>query len=160
LNTYSYVLSNPVSLTDETGLLPGECLAAEAAQYWADLHVKTGNPIYAFPGALASLWTPENSEITASVLFWGYGIREAGATWLMRDGVSKGYTFLNIPSLVRLERHPFGRGSERQNAWHSNLLGGREHRSASAGIAVAGVLGASNAAGVEISQGDRCGCNK
>jgi hypothetical protein len=38
--------------------LPGTQAGESAAQYWANLEVTTGNPMYAVPGALASLWTP------------------------------------------------------------------------------------------------------
>jgi len=58
----------------------GECYGAEAAQYWADLHVKTGNPLYAIPGALAALWTPSTSDATLGVLSMGYGAAGVAAS--------------------------------------------------------------------------------
>jgi hypothetical protein len=48
--------------------LPGTEAGDSAAQYWADLHVKTGNPLYAAPGVLASLWTPDTAMSTAITL--------------------------------------------------------------------------------------------
>jgi hypothetical protein len=136
--------------------LPGDCYGDQAAQYWADKAVQTENPLYNIPGAVAALWTPETSGTTASVLFWSYAIREAGATWLMRDGVSQGRTLINIPWLTRLERHPFGRGAARQDAWHSHLLEGKEHLPASAGAAVTGAAVAADAAAVAALNGGRC----
>ena len=60
--------------TDPSGLLvgglinAGECYEDAAAQYWADKQVSTGNPLYAIPGMLASLWTPSTSDSTALTL--------------------------------------------------------------------------------------------
>lgn len=41
---------------------------ADAAQYWANLQVQTGNPLYAIPGALASLVDPCSAGKTSTVL--------------------------------------------------------------------------------------------
>ncbi|MDO4705749.1 MAG: RHS repeat-associated core domain-containing protein [Comamonadaceae bacterium] len=74
-NLYGYVLQDPVNGVDPSGLLlhglinAGECYGDAAAQYWADLHMQTGNPLYAIPGLLASLWTPQTSDATAATLF-------------------------------------------------------------------------------------------
>jgi hypothetical protein len=71
---FSYVGGNPVSFADPSGLLfgglinAGECYGDAAAQYWADKQVQTGNPLYAIPGLLASLWTPQTSDVTAALL--------------------------------------------------------------------------------------------
>ena len=46
----------------------GASAGASAAQYWADLHVQTGNPMYAVPGMFASLWTPDTALQTAFTL--------------------------------------------------------------------------------------------
>jgi RHS repeat-associated protein len=46
----------------------GASAGARAAQYWADLHVQTGNPMYAVPGVFASLWTPDTALETAITL--------------------------------------------------------------------------------------------
>jgi hypothetical protein len=51
--------------------LPGTEAGERAAQHWADLHVKTGNPLYAVPGILASLWTPDTAVATATTLLGG-----------------------------------------------------------------------------------------
>ena len=68
VNHYAYVLNNPVRYSDSLGLLfgmsAGEGYGESAAQYWADLSVQTGNPLYAIPGAFASLWTPCTSNQT------------------------------------------------------------------------------------------------
>jgi RHS repeat-associated protein len=48
--------------------LPGTDAGANAAQYWANLQVETGNPLYAFPGVLASMWTPDTAMYTVSTL--------------------------------------------------------------------------------------------
>lgn len=48
--------------------LPGTEAGDSAAQYWADRQVQTGNPLYAVPGALASLWTPDTAVSTAFTL--------------------------------------------------------------------------------------------
>ena len=40
----------------------------EAARYWADRQVATGNPLYTVPGVMASLWTPDTWQQTALTL--------------------------------------------------------------------------------------------
>jgi hypothetical protein len=42
--------------------------AVDAAEYYVDQHVKTGNPLWAIPGSLALLATPENAGKTGLVL--------------------------------------------------------------------------------------------
>jgi RHS repeat-associated protein len=57
-----------------TGLrLPGTEAGDRAAQYWAALHVQTGNPLYAVPGVFASLWTPDTATHTSLTLIGGGG---------------------------------------------------------------------------------------
>ena len=82
MNTYGYARQNPVIYIDPKGLLfginAGESYGDSAAQYWANKQVATGNDLYAVPGALASLWTPETSNATALTLLGGYGARVFG----------------------------------------------------------------------------------
>jgi len=56
----------------------GAAAGADAAQYWADLHVHTGNPAYAVPGAIASLWTPDTAVSTALTLTPAGAVRTVG----------------------------------------------------------------------------------
>jgi RHS repeat-associated protein len=105
-NLYGYVLNDPVNWVDPLGLLvrglinAGESYGEDAAQYWADRLVETGNPLYWIPGSFASLWTPCTSDETALTLlgasglgrylarpFWQYfpaGNAEYLSTWLTR----------------------------------------------------------------------------
>ena len=48
--------------------LPGTEAGENAAQYWADMQVQTGNPLYAVPGVFASLWTSDTAANTAFTL--------------------------------------------------------------------------------------------
>ncbi|NJD33106.1 MAG: hypothetical protein FIB04_14605 [Gammaproteobacteria bacterium] len=73
---------------------------ADAAQYYADRETESGNPLYAVPGSLAALWTPDTAMETVVVLgaasgigqwssrpFWQYYPAENPAyrsTWLTR----------------------------------------------------------------------------
>ena len=86
LNLYSYVTNDPVSFTDPYGLLfglpAGESYGEAATQFWADKYIQTGNFTYAVMGSLSALWTPETSDITASVLTVGYGL----AGWAAKTG--------------------------------------------------------------------------
>jgi hypothetical protein len=90
---YAYADGDPVSETDPTGQCPW-CIpiaiqgviaylglsnslheaAANAAQYWADLAVQTGNPLYNVPGALAALVDPCHAGKTTAVLGIGAGV--------------------------------------------------------------------------------------
>ncbi len=78
LNIYAYVMGNPVTFSDVNGLVfgipAGESYGAEAAQYWANKQIQTGNVWYAVPGVLASLWTPCTSDATANTLLSVGGI--------------------------------------------------------------------------------------
>jgi RHS repeat-associated protein len=84
INTYAYAASNPTAYVDPEGLLfgglvnAGESYGDSAAQYWADRHMETGNPLYAVPGVFAALWTPNTSDKTAATLAGGYAARVFG----------------------------------------------------------------------------------
>ncbi|MFT3789476.1 MAG: RHS repeat-associated core domain-containing protein [Rudaea sp.] len=75
----NYMAAHPVDLNYAVAFeLPGTKAGAEAAQYWADMQVSTGNDLYAVPGALASLWTPETATSTALALGPGLVARPVG----------------------------------------------------------------------------------
>lgn len=101
INTYAYAASNPAAYVDPEGLLfsgtvnAGESYGDSAAQYWADRHMQTGNPVYAVPGVFAALWTPGTSDKTASTLAGGYAARVFGP-----------FTTRGVPrSLARLRQY-------------------------------------------------------
>jgi hypothetical protein len=60
--------------------------AVDAAEYYVDQHVKTGNPLWAIPGSLALLATPENAGKTALVL-GGAGVASSFMTAYRAAGV-------------------------------------------------------------------------
>jgi len=78
----------------------GASSGAEAAQYWADLQVETGNPLYGVPGVFASLWTPDTALATASTLTPAGVLRPVGA-WAGRYVFGKG-AILNSNRYLRL----------------------------------------------------------
>ena len=45
-------------------ILPFTEAGDRAAAFWADQHLRTGNPLYAVPGGLAALWTPQTAGTT------------------------------------------------------------------------------------------------
>ncbi len=98
INPYVYAENDPVNLVDPDGLLPiipifiGVALfvgsqsssfqhaAGDAAQYWADRQVESGNWLYGIPGAFATLADPCNAQTTATVL----GVGSAAGAYLSR----------------------------------------------------------------------------
>ncbi len=71
-NRYAYGNNNPYKFVDPDGreavtmediriLSPEK--AANAAQFWADKQVQTGNSAYAIPGAIAALWSTHAEEV-------------------------------------------------------------------------------------------------
>jgi hypothetical protein len=93
--------------------LPGTEAGDSAAQYWADLHVQTGNPLYAVPGVFASMWTPDTAIETGLTLA-SAGIvalaERAGVLW-MRAYPNAGGEGIGInwggKNLIRLDWHRF-----------------------------------------------------
>jgi RHS repeat-associated protein len=102
INTYAYAGGNPVSNSDPSGqfyitftniwIPAGEQYGAAAAQYWADRQTQTGNPLYAIPGLLASLWTPCTSGRT------GLALASGGALGSLTEGASLSNFFWNSNS--------------------------------------------------------------
>jgi len=111
-NTYVYTASNPLALTDPSGLLfggavnAGEAYGDSAAQYWADRANQTGNPLYHIPGALASLWTNCTSDETALTLGSGLFARIIGpfGSRGMRGPLGQ------MRRLIRFDRPHHGKG--------------------------------------------------
>ena len=93
--------------------LPGTEAGANAAQYWADLHVKTGNPLYGVPGALASLWTPDTAvDTTLTLGSAGLGAigQRTGVLW-MRAYPNAGGEGIGVniggKNVIRVDWHNF-----------------------------------------------------
>lgn len=111
----------------------GAAAGERAAQYWADLHVQTGNPLYAVPGVFASLWTPDTAGYTAVTLGTaGTGSLLSRAGWgVARDTAHKGmgphlhygpkYPNSNHPMWHFGPRNPIhGRGNFSWRTWWEN----------------------------------------
>ena len=112
INLYSYVINNPVSLADPSGLQckeEGKCpsinwydkleqgyyygtgFGEEAVQWYAEKYVQTGKWYYAFGGSVATLWTQEMWIYTASSIA-GMGITQvtglsAKGPWIGKFGL-------------------------------------------------------------------------
>ncbi len=68
-------------------VLPGTEAGARAAEFWADQHVRTGNPLYAVPGVLASLWTADTAVSTLMTL----AAPPSGAIKAIPQGIAIGW---------------------------------------------------------------------
>lgn len=69
-------------------------LGEEAAEFYADKQVETGNPLYSVPGTLASLWTPDTAPETIVVLgaAGGLGRWSARPYWQYLPENNPGYS--------------------------------------------------------------------
>jgi hypothetical protein len=116
--------SGGVTVPEETSrswgsYLPGTEAGDRAAQYWADMQVRTGNPLYAVPGTLASLWTPDTATTTALTLGSAGAVsiaERAGVLW-MRAYPNAGGEGLGVQwsgrNLIRFDWHQFTLNGER-----------------------------------------------
>ena len=102
--------------------LPGVEAGDSAAQYYAGMHISTGNPLWAVPGLLASLWTPDTAASTALTLvgggpqvlasrmpFWRYvgPSSRADSPWLTVGwGAPFGMNFAAAKSALQLPHMP------------------------------------------------------
>lgn len=87
-NLYRYVYNNAINWVDpwgldknkpwwqklEEGYYYGTSYGQEAAEWYAQQQIKTGNPWWGVPGAISSLWTPETYQDTAWTLITGRGV--------------------------------------------------------------------------------------
>jgi len=89
INLYAYCLNNPTNLIDPFGLEPegekpwweqlaegyyyGTGFGTEATERYAQLQLQTGNLLWAIPGSLASLWTPQTYQQTGWTLLAAIG---------------------------------------------------------------------------------------
>jgi RHS repeat-associated protein len=112
INTYAYGGGNSVMRSDPSGLLyipftniwipAGEQYGAQAAQYWAEQQAQTGNPLYAIPGLLASLWTPCTSNKT------GLALTSGGVLGAVTKGASFSNFFWNSESFSSISADYWG----------------------------------------------------
>jgi hypothetical protein len=83
------------------------------------MQVRTGNPLYAVPGTLASLWTPDTATTTALTLGSAGAVsiaERAGVLW-MRAYPNAGGEGLGVQwsgrNLIRFDWHQFTLNGER-----------------------------------------------
>ena len=112
----------------------GEQYGDSAAQYWANKQVETGNYLYAIPGALASLWTPETSGSTAATLSCAAAgssaVRSGYDIWFRRypkaggGGIGLDRYGKNI---IRADWHRWGKNGNIKNRPHIDIPGKTKH---------------------------------
>jgi len=82
VNLYTYVGNSPLNFVDPWGLRRekawfdklgegyyyGTDFGREAAEWYAQQQINSGNPLLAIPGSIASLWTPETYQDAGWIL--------------------------------------------------------------------------------------------
>jgi RHS repeat-associated protein len=95
-SSYLYVGNNPLLYVDPFGLCKdkpwweklgegyyyGTGFGQSAAEWYAQQQVQTGNPLWAIPGVIASLWTPATYQQTG----WTLATAGLGAGWAANTG--------------------------------------------------------------------------
>jgi len=139
-NPYPYVGNAPTNNVDPLGLLFGGMITAGeefgeyAAQYWADMAVRTENPLYSVPGAMASLWTRKTSDATVEALSLAYNVglwHKYGlkiAFWRYPNAGGAGINILEKGrSIIRLDWHQFKSGGQLVSRPHIDIPGLVKH---------------------------------
>jgi len=112
-NLYVYVKNNPLRFIDPFGLCKdkpwwekleegyyyGTDFGQEAAKWYAQQQLRTGNTLWAIQGTIASLWTPETYQQTAWTLLTAYSL--SGLTATTESGTSiTGFTRHGIERVI------------------------------------------------------------